>query len=267
MKGIINGQGNETAKRIGVMALGFALPLPAIDAGVTAGAGLVAADETIQVVASDTWDIRLGSYVWMSDIESTVTTNGTTIDTKLRFSDILDDLVTGGVVYAEGRKGMWGFQFDGVYLVTRDSFGVESVWFSNEVEQLVLEAAASYTLLEESEKTLTLLGGLRYTDMTTTIGINFLSIEDKHEWLEPFAAIRFRRKLSAKWTFGARAHVGGFGLGSEFTGGAQIILAYAANQDLDLGIGVRYQYLDYQDGTYRMEAHMFGPIVGMTYRF
>ena len=137
------------------------------------------------------------------------------------------------------------------------------------------------------------LGGFRYWnnslaatfDVNTTIDLSRLHLErsfgiavarsDVIQWVDPVIGFRVRHQLTPRHEIMIRGDIGGFGLGSQFAW--QAVAAYGYTWQLDNGqhlaalLGFRALAMNYSSGsgvdTVALNEVMYGPIIGLSYRF
>ena len=71
-----------------------------------------------------------------------------------------------------------------------------------------------------------------------------------------------------RWQAGARADIGGFGVGSQFAFNSEAGVGYRLIKLLSINVLFRYLYMDYESGTagtikfYQQKTDQFGILVG-----
>jgi len=94
-------------------------------------------------------------------------------------------------------------------------------------------------------------------------------IEETKEWVDPYVGLRGRLNMTQRVYLGARADIGGFGIGSgsELTwqvfGGVGIRMT----KNTDFEAGWRYMSIDYENGAFNMDLALSGVVVGVRFIF
>src|SRR5580765_7864644 len=71
--------------------------------------------------SSNDWEFGVAPYLWGAGVDGDVKIGRLpATGVEASFSDLLDVLDIGGMLAFEGRKGTWGFIFDGIYLKLED---------------------------------------------------------------------------------------------------------------------------------------------------
>jgi hypothetical protein len=99
--------------------------------------------------------------------------------------------------------------------------------------------------------------------------------EDAIQWVDPVFGFRVRHEFTPNQRFEARGDIGGFGLGSQLTWQAVGVYSYAWSLDngakLAALFGFRALGVNYSSGwgldTVAINETLYGPIVGLSYRF
>ena len=113
-----------------------------------------------------------------------------------------------------------------------------------------------------------MLGG-RYMYMGTDVSIGPLDLDDSNDNVSPVVGGRVQYDLSDKWLVSVRSDVGGFGVGNaaDLVWGATALLGYRLSDRTTLGLGYRYYDISISSGRLDADVQMYGPMVGLTYRF
>jgi hypothetical protein len=92
-------------------------------------------------------------------------------------------------------------------------------------------------------------------------------VSDRHEWLDPYIGIRGRLNISSRFFAGARADVGGIGIGSDLTWQAFAGVGYKLTEHIDAELGWRHLVIDYEEDDFAVDATLSGVTIGMAFRF
>jgi len=236
----------------------------------------------------DTWKSVLTPYLWMVNQTGTRTLGPLETPIDITFGDIWSNLKFGGSLHYVGRKGDWGVVLDAGYLHTEES-GIPireflradtlSASYSNKTFQG--EAAATYEPWDLPNQFLDLLAGIRVTSQSTNLMISLQtpplsSARDfSSTWVDPIIGARwgvgFGREK--RWQAGARADIGGFGVGSQFAFNGEAGIGYRIIKLLSLDVLFRYLYMNYESGTvgtldyYQQKTDQLGILVGVGFWF
>jgi opacity protein-like surface antigen len=206
----------------------------------------------------------------MNGINADVRTGSLETSVDASFSDLLDNLDSGIMLYYETWKDDRGFLLDVVSARLRNDYTGDVVTADLKVKELIVEGA--YVWRREMPRSgVDYLAGVRYVDMdndlTLTLGPVPVSASAGDSWIEPFVGARYRSTLSDKWDFGVRGDIGGFGIGSDFSWKLAATFSYQMSRRWYLGLGYRYFDIDYDKGDFGFDGSMSGPLVGFAYGF
>jgi len=122
---------------------------------------------------------------------------------------------------------------------------------------------------------LDLLGGIRYNFQDQDLVIRATPIDKfrgfKEAWVDFFAGARFGADLGRRWYVSARADAGGGG--AKFTANATAGIGFRIITWLDVNLGFRYLFINYEDGVpgnpafYAYNADQYGVLLGFGVRF
>ena len=146
---------------------------------------------------------------------------------------------------------------------------------------------------ETSATALDVLGGFRYWnnsvaasfDVSTNVDLSRLHLErsfglavaraDAIQWVDPVIGFRVRHQFTPRHEIAVRGDIGGFGLGSQIAWQAVAVYSYAwqldNGQHLAALLGFRALSMNYSSGSgadaFAINEVMYGPIIGLSYRF
>lgn len=234
------------------------------------------------------WLFDVIPYFWMAGMGGDVTVKGREADISTSFSDIWDNLDLGAQVHVEAKKGRWGLFFDGTYLdLSRSGEIVRHPVLGPingdvELTEWLIEFGGLYEVAKwpiERDRAvyLDLLGGGRYWDLETEITVSnqalasSLNRSGSEDWIDPFAGLRLRADLGKNFSLALRGDLGGFGVGSDFSWNASVVLGYNINHWLAAYAGYRALSVDYEDGSgdsrFVFDGVMHGPMIGLGFHF
>ena len=229
---------------------------------IAAGAGLAT-----DARAEGEWQYSFAPYIWGAGLDGTAGVQPLTSDIDLSFGDIVETLDGGFLAHFEASKERWSFLADAVTLDLGHDFESGKA----DVEQTVLEFGGAYVLEEDFE----VIFGARLNDVDIEIDrfagvvLPALRVEGAQTWVDPFIGGRWNPSINDRWSFQGRADVGGFGVGSDFTWNAAMMLLYQKSDKLTFGFGYRALAIDYEDddGRFVYDATMPGLLLGVGFNF
>lgn len=225
-----------------------------------------------------TWEFRLIPYAWLIAMDTKATVRNYTADSKINFSDILQNMDLAGQLHFEAQKGKWGFFIDPTYLkLSQDGTLRDGRNIRMQIEQWLVEFGGIYQLgkwsfEEKGKRSLTVdaLGGGRYWYLSANLDTSStLNPSKTTQWVDPFIGASLKADITERLLFNIRGDVGGFSVGSDFSWNALGVFGYRFTKDITGLLGYRALYVDYKAGTssirYNMTIH--GPIMGLAFSF
>jgi hypothetical protein len=217
-------------------------------------------------VAADAWEFRLGLPLWASGLKGDVGVLGRVAAVDAGFADIVPAIDMAAALSFEARKGRWGILTSGIYMNLSDVAAppgplVDAVHL--QLQQLMLDGAISYAVVDNEQGSLELLAGARYNYIygdLSIVGNNItFSRHDSKSWIDPYVGLLGRAKVANSATLVGKADIGGFGAGSELTwqlyGGVECQIS----NNCHLGLGYRYLSVDYTSGGFTYDMATSGP--------
>ena len=119
---------------------------------------------TTPPAGANLWEFRVGLPGWISGIEGEAGAFGAVNPVDVAFKDVLPLIDMAAALSFEARKGRWGILTSGLYMDLSDAAGTPGPLvddLSIEVQQLMLDAAVSYRVLDNGKCSLDLLAGAR----------------------------------------------------------------------------------------------------------
>lgn len=238
------------------------------------------------VVLSDGWTGSLSTYAWLPWMTGDVRVRNTSLDVNNGPSDILQNLdwstLPVWMSYGELKNGHVTLFNDIVWSALEAGAGFEGRVLAGSVEaeyrQLTVEVGAAYQVLASGGSTIDVLAGGRYWRQETDIFLSGggpinVAIERSGtiDWVDPFVGARIQHAVGRGQTIMARADIGGFGVGSDFSWQAMatfnVELCVTGSHHIDGYFGYRALSVDFTEGVYEYDAIQHGPVFGLTMQF
>lgn len=219
------------------------------------------------------WKHEVAPYMWASAMSGKSTVGPLEADVDMSFGDILDDLEFGFMGTYRGTRDRFSVSVDVVYMALSSDFKGPTGYVKGEVDvdQTAFEVNAGWEVAER----LTIIGGLRYNDVSADISINGPLGKRKgagdEKWVDPFVGAHYTIPLADKWSFTLRGDVGGFGIGSKFAWQGIGTLRWQLREQFGLLAAYRYVDMDYEndDGVpyFVYDMAISGPALGAVFTF
>lgn len=245
----------------------------------------ISADAADEMPASG-WTGSLSTYSWLPWIAGDVRVRNVSLDIDVGPTDILENLdwstLPVWMSYGELKNGRLTLFNDIVWSALEAGAGFEGRVVAGSVEaeyrQLTVEIGAAYQVYTGAGSTMDVLAGGRYWRQETNVflqggGPLGLAIERSGtvDWVDPFVGARFQQAIAPGQSFVARADIGGFGVGSDFSWQAMATfnmeLCMTGGHRIDGYLGYRALGVEYSEGAYAFDAVQHGPVLGLTMNF
>lgn len=229
----------------------------------------------------DQWWFQVTPYLWAAGMQGGITTGQFTVPIDVTFSDLFSKLKFAFSAHGEAGKGriLVGIDFATIK-IGEDSIPLaapevgSSGDFRFTVVQTELFGAYRFGGFDRPTR-LDLLGGIRYTYQDQDLVIRATPIDRfrgfSEAWVDFFAGARFGADLGRRWYVSARADAGGGG--AKFTANAVAGVGFRIISWLDVNLGFRYLFVDYEDGIpgspafYSYNVDQYGALLGFSFRF
>jgi hypothetical protein len=272
---------NGNHRRSRMMSLIAACGLMLASAGSVGAADMSYGGEAVNQRVDKTWEFLIAPYFVGANITGTSQVGRLpATDIDIGTDDILKNLHFGGMVRAEALfQQKYGAILDIAYmkLGNSNSTPLTGGRIRLGVRQLIAEAMLSYRAYRTPRSFIDLYAGGRYWDITLdlnasgTIAGNFI-IKRGDNWLDPVIGIRGLHRINDKWSVNARADIGGFGVGSDFSWNAQAGVGYHFNRTWSAHLQYKALMVDYANGkagtaSFAYDTITHGPLLGIAARF
>ena len=251
-----------------------------------AGLLMATAASRAEAQAADTsgWKFEIAPYIWAAGMDGTVSKNDIPregLAIQQSFSDILKVLQFALMGSFEARKGRWGAMTDGVYfrvgdegtLAGKQGFG--SLSAKGTLTQQMYSLAGSYRV-GESKTPIDVFAGARYVsigwDVDIAVSLPPVSVTERAvsetiSWVDPYIGARVQQPLGTRWTLGAYADVGGFGVSSNFAAQGMATVGFAFSPTVSGNLGFRVISDDYDKNGFQYDMMNGGAILGVAFRW
>ncbi len=258
-------------------------------AGTLAGTNSYAADPVVvedppvAEQVSSGWTVSIDPlYTWLPGFNGDARIFGNDISMDITTRDILhhiDDFLRAldGLYMGSGemRNGQFGLQYDIVYmaLVGTKDFAIGPITGGVDLgfKMSKTTLAGNYRFYETQNTYLDAIAGIRITDvqadLTITAGPAGLSASDGDTWVDPIVGVKGRYDLNENWYLKGSALYGGFGVSSHSLYDVAAFVGYEWANGIELYGGWRIADTKYDNGSFKWDITMSGPMLGLTFKF
>ena len=225
---------------------------------------------------SSAWHYDLVIFGWGSGLSGSVGPNVNELQVKESFSGLASHLDMAFMGHFEANNGTWGILVDPIYVDLGDDAHNGAGYPVNlDLKQFIGGLAGSYRLYRSPKTTFDLTFGIRYNELKTTITPYLLPKQSRSiSWTDPVVGLKGGVQMSKVWSFGYRADVGGFGVGSRLTWMGMAQFSAKVSKCCSLGVGYLYYYVDYEKDAGRHDRGSFvydmaqaGPILAVAFHW
>jgi hypothetical protein len=230
---------------------------------------------TVQGVDADTgkWKVYGQVYLWGASISGKTKIG----DVDVPIDDIVDKLEGAFMGNLLARKDRWVWFLDTVYLNVSGNKTVQSggppatVDAALDLKTLVATGGGGYRLTRSETASLHILGGVRYLKLDADVALNPVtppgpgrSESESDSNTDAVIGLRGAVNFSEKWYMNYYADIGAGG--SDLTWQALAAINYRF-RPLDIALGYRYLYWDFEKGSLIEDLDISGPYAGVKWRF
>jgi hypothetical protein len=222
-------------------------------------------------------DWTVTPYLWIASFDGSIggaASDGSGDGESTSFDHLWDNLgLAGAMLNGSVREGRWTAFGDWTYakVTSENPTRVPGAYESAEAELRgnVVQAFAGYDLLGRDRTHLDVFAGLRYYDIDVSLELRGAalasrSFEGDEAWTDAVVGARWVADVDEHWQL--------YVLGDAGTGGSDLSwqLVAAAGYRFSWGsalAGWRHLDADYETGTYRLDAALSGPFLGVGFTF
>jgi len=248
------------------VALAAASASAQTDAGATSGS---------QTSSSEEWEFSIAPYVFFSGLKGTIGVQRQSAIVDARFPDIFRNLDFAMMGTFEARKGNWIVLTDAMYMSLSGKRVTPSPFFSDidvEVKETIIDPEIGYRVANLERGSIDLLGGVRIWHVKPHLTFQprilpLVDVEGSKTWADPVVGARGIAKLSPRVFLTGKFDVGGFGVGSDFTGQAFGGAGFQLKPRIAVIGGYRYLRADYvSDEGFIFKTAMSGIMLGAKFK-
>lgn len=232
---------------------------------------------------SDGWSGQATIYGWLPGIQGTEERQDGSPVVDLGQSSILDSLQGAFFGTIEARKGKTGVFLDLAYAnLGHDGSAKGSLIPGSGTAKATIgmkflmgTGAVSHRFYEDGNVWIDGYGGVRYFDVNTDFTLNVPSVGFKTKksagasWFDAVIGVRAHTSLGDRFGLTGLADIGGFGIGNSSKLSWQLIgtLDYSFSENVIGRVGYRYLSVDKDSSDLSLDIDMFGPMIGLTFKF
>lgn len=230
-----------------------------------------------QTAPEPKWEFSITPYLFTAGLNGTVGARGRSVDVDASFGDIFERLDFGLMGTFEARKGNWGLLLDTMYISLSNETTTRGILFSgvnSESKLFIIDPEMTYrAFANDKGASIDLLAGVRIwhlkNELTFLPGLlaPLVEVSESKNWADPVVGARGVIALSPRLFLNGKFDLGGFGVGSDFTGQAYGGAGINVKPRVALIGGYRYLYVDYKSDGFLFKTAMKGLVFGATFKF
>jgi len=228
-----------------------------------------------QSSSSEEWEFSIAPYVFFAGLKGTVGVQQQTAIVDARFPDIFRNLDFAMMGTFEARKGNWLVLTDAMYMSLSGKRITPSPFFGDidvDVKETIIDPEIGYRAVNLERGSIDLLGGVRIWHVKPHLTFQprilpLVDVERSKTWADPVVGARGIAKLSPRVFLTGKFDVGGFGVGSDFTGQAFGGAGFQLKPRIAVIGGYRYLRADYtSDEGFIFKTSMSGIMLGAKFK-
>jgi hypothetical protein len=227
-----------------------------------------------QTTPSEDWEFSVTPYVFFAGLKGTVGVQRQTALVDARFPDIFRNLDFALMGTFEARKGNWMILTDAMYMSLSGKRVTPSPFFSDidvEVKETIIDPEIGYRVVRRERGAIDLLAGVRIWHVKPHLTFQprilpLVDVEESQNWADPVVGVRGIANVSPRVFVHGKFDVGGFGVGSDFTGQAYGGAGFQLKPRIALIGGYRYLRTDYVNEGFVFKTSMSGIVLGAKFK-
>jgi hypothetical protein len=240
----------------------------------------------------DRWRLTITPYIWLPSISGTMKLElprgfgSGKMDTGP--DSYLSNLDFVGMLDLQAQKGRWTLLVDIIYL---DFSGDDTAHFPGtlagsggwavgadwDLQALVLECAAAYSVYRDNYLNFDVLGGIRYAGIDGKASLDnigplpaFVSsrtFSKTESFVDPIVGFKGKFELGKNWYLPYYFDIGGLGVDSDLTLQAFAGIGYRFCDWFSMMLGYRCLYYDFGDSKLVKDLNLYGGTLGFSFTF
>jgi hypothetical protein len=221
------------------------------------------------------WQVEIAPYLWAINMNGRVQVGPYKLHVKENFSDLLQDLQWGGMIWLDAKNGPWGLFFNGLYTSLGQSEYMGSLKLNASDQFSLLSAGLSYQLYQHMNISIDPYLGARLTVNKASLSAQLAgyktSYSNNQHWLDPILGARINYQMTYAWLATAAADIGGTNFNTDKSYNLIALIGYRPQtiwKNTTWYAGYRLLYQHYATGhdlkKFDWSMKLFGPLVGVT---
>lgn len=221
---------------------------------------------------SSGWRASVGVYLWATNMNGSETINGQRMDVDQSFSEIFKKLQSAGMVWLSVGKGPLNLYFNGIQTkLASENQTALGVTLKTHNTFEIYGGGISWNAVDTQKFIVQPYAGVRYTSNKNTLDVGPLNFKQNANWTQPLLGARLIYLFSEN----IRASLAGdlaYASSDNKSTNAVVMFGFRnifGCKALGLHIGYRYlhQYYQKNNGAFKWDMDLAGPIVGLSLSF
>lgn len=212
------------------------------------------------------WSFRLTPQLWAPSLDAEVDIRGRRrAETDVA---VFDDLEGVASLEAEVRRGAFALTAEWTNLDVGEDAIAAGVPATIDLDGALATVFAAWRVVERERWSADVRAGGRYVALDANVTVpGGRRASTRQTWGDPLVGAAGEVALSERLTLGARANVGGFGVGSDVSWEARGRLGFRLLEHVTLAAGYRHLDVAYEQGDVEIDFALTGPFVELDLAF